>query len=406
MTSVTTLSPPGATPPGTTPSGPGDPVENARRLAPLISERAEATERGGTVAPEVVDALHAGEVFRTMAPACLGGREVPSDVAYEVLETISHADGATGWSVMAGMIYIAAAGAFLPERGAKAVLDDPRSVAAGQAAPLGTAFRAEGGWNVRGDFGFASGGLHCNWFYGGFREVEGAHDGPTVTLPSRLPSAVVGVFPVSAVEKRGNWNVLGLVGTGSIDYGIPQQELAEDFSFALFDPELRRGHPRLGLGLAGLTSIGHSAFATGVTTRLLDELAALAASKRRMGRKTLVDDPQFQAFYARARASIRAARCYAIDAIGAWEEAVIAGVVTPAIRAEARLATSHTAEVAVEIAGGAFRFSGSAGLRNGSAIQRCFRDLNAGEQHVFTDFNTFRDAGALLLGAGPDTLLL
>jgi hypothetical protein len=45
-------------------------------------------------------------------------------------------------------------------------------------------------------------------------------------------------------------------------------------------------------------------------------------------------------------------------------------------------------------------------LRNGSAIQRCFRDLNAGEQHVFTDFNTFRDAGALLLGAGPDTLLL
>jgi alkylation response protein AidB-like acyl-CoA dehydrogenase len=406
MTSVPTLSPPGTTPPGTTPSGAGDPVEIARRLAPLVSERAEASERGGTVAPEVVDALHGGEVFRMMAPACVGGREVPSDVAYEVLETISHADGATGWSVMAGMIYIAAAGAFLPERGATAVLDDPRSVAAGQAAPLGTAVRAEGGWDVRGDFGFASGGLHCNWFYGGFREVEGAHDGPTVMLPSRLPSAVVGVFPVSAVEKRGNWKVLGLVGTGSIDYGIAPQELPEDFSFALFDPELRRGHPRLGLGLAGLTSIGHSAFATGVTTRLLDELAALAASKRRMGRKTLVDDPQFQAFYARALANIRAARRYAIDAIGAWEEAVIAGVVTPAIRAEARLATSHAAEVAVEVAGGAFRFSGSAGLRNGSAIQRCFRDLNAGEQHVFTDFNTFRDAGALLLGAGPDTLLL
>lgn len=403
MTSVTAYSPPGATPsPGT-----GDhPAEIARRLAPLVSERAEATERGGTVAPDVVDALHADEVFRMMAPACVGGREVPSDVAYEVLETLSHADGATGWSVMAGMIYIAAAGAFLPEPGARAVLDDPRSVAAGQAAPLGTAVRTDRGWDVRGDFGFASGGLHCNWFYGGFREVEGEHDGPTVMLPSRLPSAVVGIFPVSSVELRGNWNVLGLVGTGSVDYGVPRQELSDDFTFALFDPELRRGHPRLGLGLAGLTSIGHSAFATGVTTRLLDELAALAASKRRMGRKTLIDDPQFQAFYARARANIRGARCHAIDAIGAWEQAVIDGVVTPVVRAEARLATSHAAEVAVEVAGGAFRFSGSAGLRNGSAIQRCFRDLNAGEQHVFTDFNTFRDAGALLLGAGPDTLLL
>jgi alkylation response protein AidB-like acyl-CoA dehydrogenase len=345
-----------------------------------------------------------------MAPACLGGREVPSDVAYEVLETISHADGATGWSVMAGMIYVAAAGAFLPERGAKAVLDDPRSVAAGQAAPLGTAVRTGEGWDVRGDFGFASGGLHCNWFYGGFREVEGrgedGADGPTVMAPNRLPSAVVGVFPVSAVRLRGNWDVLGLVGTGSIDYGVPRQELSDDFSFALFDPELRRGHPRLGLGLAGLTSIGHSAFATGVTTRLLDELAALAVSKRRMGRQTLIDDPQFQAFYARARANVRAARCFALEAIGTWEQAVIAGLVEPGVRAQARLATSHAAEVAVEVAGAGFRFSGSAGLRNGSVIQRCFRDLNAGEQHVFTDFNTFRDAGALLLGSGPDTLLL
>jgi len=71
----------------------------------------------------------------------------------------------------------------------------------------------------------------------------------------------------------------------------------------------------------------------------------------------------------------------------------------------ARLATTHTAEAALEVAGAAFRFAGSTGLRNGSALQRCYRDLSAGEQHVFTDFNTYRDAGRLLLGVGPDTLL-
>jgi hypothetical protein len=57
------------------------------------------------------------------------------------------------------------------------------------------------------------------------------------------------------------------------------------------------------------------------------------------------------------------------------------------------------------VAGVAFRFSGSTGLRNGSAIQRCYRDLSAGEQHVFTDQNSYRDAGRLLLGVGPDHLL-
>ncbi|HEV7535846.1 MAG TPA: acyl-CoA dehydrogenase family protein [Acidimicrobiia bacterium] len=379
-----------------------DPVAGTRALAPLLEASSAANEAGVTLCPEVVDALHDRSLFRILVPACLGGYELGVREAYTIIEEASRADGATGWSLMAGAIYLAVAGAFLPDEGAEAVLADPRSVAAGQVAPLGTAGPSDGGWSVEGRFGFASGGLHSTWFYGGFREQR---DGETVLLDNGLPSIVVGILPAASVELLGNWDVVGLIGTGSVDYRVPQQFLAEAFTFPLFTAAPRRGHPRFRMGLAGLTCIGHCAFATGVARRALDELATLARTKRRLGRANLIDDPLFQATYARAEGQLAAARAFSLAAIEALETAAIADAVTAPVRAMARLATTHTAEAALEVAGAAFRFAGSTGLRNGSALQRCYRDLSAGEQHVFTDFNTYRDAGRLLLGVGPDTLL-
>src|SRR5882724_977563 len=277
------------------------PRELARELAPLLEEHAAANEDGVTLAAPVVAALHDRGLFHLLVPVAFGGSEVPVRTAFEVFEEVSRADGATGWSLMAGAIYLAVAAGYLPDEGARAIFADPRAVAAGQVAPLGTATIADGGgWTVEGRFGFASGGLHASWFYGGFREH--AVSGEPVMLADGLPSIVVGLFPVSAVELLGNWDVIGLVGTGSVDYRIPAQTLEPAFSFPLFEPELRRGHPRLRMGLAGLTCIGHAAFATGVARRALDELVVLATSKRRIGRSTLIDDPVFQYRYAQAEA--------------------------------------------------------------------------------------------------------
>jgi len=379
-----------------------DLLGEVQALAPLIDASAAANEAAVTVCPEVVDALHERSLFRILVPACLGGFEAGVREAYDVIEAVARADGATAWSFMAGAIYLAVAGAFLPDEGAEAVLADRRAVAAGQVAPLGTAIAADGGWTVEGRFGFASGGLHSTWFYGGFREER---DGEVVLLAGGLPNIIVGILPAAAVEPLGNWDVIGLIGTGSIDYRVPAQFVPGDFTFPLFTATPRRGHPRFRMGLAGLTCIGHSAFATGVARRALDELAGLARTKRRFGRSNLIDDPLFQAAYARAEGQLAAARAYSLSAIEALEAAAVADAVTPALRAQARLATTHTAEAALEVAATAFRFSGSTGLRNGSALQRCYRDLSAGEQHVFTDHNTWRDAGRLLLGVGPDTLL-
>lgn len=384
-------------------NGGSRPSDRARHVATLANTYAAETESGGVVAGPVVDALHDTGLFRLLVPACMDGSEAAAEEAFEAIETLSHADGSTGWSFMAGAVYLGVAAAFLPSRGAAEVLGDPASVPAGQAAPLGLATRRSSGWQASGRFGFASGGRYATWFTGGFRELT-ADGEPVLDGDGRTPSMLVGYFPRSAVVVGDNWDVLGLVGTGSIDYEI-DQELAADFTMSLYNPKLRRGPSRLAIGLSGLTAIGHSAFACGVAGRLLDELAALALAKRRLGRVTLVDDPQFQAFYARARGHIGSARSYAIECLKRWEDAAATGSEDPLPRAEGRIAASHAASAATRVAAEAFRFAGSAGLRNGSVLQRCFKDLNAGETHVFTDHNTFRDGGSLLLGVGSPMML-
>jgi len=76
------------------------------------------------------------------------------------------------------------------------------------------------------------------------------------------------------------------------------------------------------------------------------------------------------------------------------------------LRARARLATSHACTTAAEVVELAYRHSGSTGLRQGSVINRCYRDVAAGEQHVFTDHNSVRDAGLVYLDNAPATLWL
>jgi len=74
------------------------------------------------------------------------------------------------------------------------------------------------------------------------------------------------------------------------------------------------------------------------------------------------------------------------------------GCITDDQRLDGRLSTSHALTVAVRIAQAAFSSCTTAALRNGSALQRCFRDINAGNAHFLTAEQSVIDAGKVLAG--------
>jgi alkylation response protein AidB-like acyl-CoA dehydrogenase len=296
---------------------------------------------------------------------------------------------------MASMSSIGTLLAILPQAGTERVLASDNYLSAGMAVPTGHAIKVDDGYSVRGQFSFASGGAHAGWFTGGF--VEHDEHGNPLRTPQGTPRMLVGLIPRAQVNLLGNWNVLGLVATGSYDYQVPEQFISADL---IADMEgIQRGGALYHMGIKALPGVGHAGFALGVAERVLDEFKLLASSKKRPPAGTLVSHATIQDDFARWVAQLRSARAFVYEAYQTLFENTQRGDrLTAEIKADCRLATTHAAFTAAQIAQQVYFASGSDALRNGGIIQRCFRDLHAGSQHMFTSPHIYIEAGRIYLG--------
>ena len=97
----------------------------------LIGERAGSAAQAGRLDEQIVDALRASGVHRTLLPAVFGGREANPCELYETIAQIGAVDGSTAWC---GILTI----------GMRETLKLFRSV-----RPVGTTDRSEGRRAVR-----------------------------------------------------------------------------------------------------------------------------------------------------------------------------------------------------------------------------------------------------------------
>jgi alkylation response protein AidB-like acyl-CoA dehydrogenase len=155
------------------------------------------------------------------------------------------------------------------------------------------------------------------------------------------------------------------------------------------------------LGLFGIVASGHAGFALGVGSRALDELLAIAPTKQRMGSfATVADEQLFQHDFAMHDAAVRSARAYVFDVFGSSEAAALAGGAPSLVQQQRmRQATTYATRIAADAARFAYTWAGTGALRNGSTLQRCFRDIHAGTQHIYVDNNTLTGYTQTLLSS-------
>jgi alkylation response protein AidB-like acyl-CoA dehydrogenase len=384
------------------------PIDRAREIAPLLEANAQAAEDLRTLPPETVAALVRADLFRIALPCELGGEETDFATTIAVWEEIARADGSAGWTLMANGSGAAAASAYLSDDAvAKVFGGDPAATIGGQFAPRGTGVAEAGGYRVTGSYSFGSGSGHSRYVSAGFIPLA---NGAPVTLRSGLPDMRVGFVPREEVEFTDGWHVMGLAGTGSYDYEVRGVFVPDGFSFPLFGREPRRGGPgfraRFSLDMMPMTAAGHAAWALGVGRRALDEVRAIATTRQRMGDPTaLAGRLTFQRDYAAAEAKLRGARLLVLDAFAAIEATALAGErESIQQRALLRAATCFATDAAREACDFAHLRAGTVAIRDGSAIQRCFRDIHTGSQHAFIGEKVYADAGTVLLGTASEVI--
>jgi alkylation response protein AidB-like acyl-CoA dehydrogenase len=373
-----------------------DPVAVARALRPVLEAGAAESERLGRLCDASAKALCASGLFGMVLPVEFGGMECDPVTMIEVLEEVSSADGSAGWVLVATTFCIAGAASWLGPAAIDAMFHrDNGYLCAGQIAKNGVAEQVDGGWRVRGRFHFGSGAQLASWFLGAFRLHE--HGSPVFDERGE-PRIVWFYAPRSQVElDPASWDVAGLRATASYDFTFVDQVLHDDF--VMIPPRrTRRGGPAMDLGV----SLGHVAFSLGVGRRILDEVQALAAGKRREGRTTLIDQPTFQRDFGMHRAAVDAARSHIRAVYADWyDDARRNGTAGTATRAAARLAACWGTKVATDAGQWAYLAAGTDGLRTDAhgVLQRCHRDLQASAVHRHVDDNVLVEAAGVLLGA-------
>jgi hypothetical protein len=141
----------------------------------------------------------------------------------------------------------------------------------------------------------------------------------------------------------------------------------------------------------------HSAWACGIGRRLLDELTkSIRAKASRAGLQAASDS--FQEEYAKAEAAYRSARAFVYETWQDVKQTLDRGEpLTVRQHTLVRLAMANVTWASHGAALFVYKSAGTAALRAGT-IQRLFRDMHAGTQHVTSAPPVFRAVGRELAG--------
>jgi alkylation response protein AidB-like acyl-CoA dehydrogenase len=337
-------------------------------------------------------------------PKAAGGAEPSFREMIDTWIEMAWQDGSFGWIGIANLPSTFAAATYLPDEGFAEVFteNDNRITIGGQYFPNGQGVAVDGGYRLTGAWSFGSGTGHSAYIGAGFFPMD---NGEMRWVSDGVPDMRVAFVPRDEVTFTDGWHVQGLKGTGSYDYNITDVFVPERRTIPLFVREPARGSSAASrMGLMPVTAAGHASFALGVAKSMLDDVQELAATKVRMSdMATLATRQTFQKGLAHHVAAWRAARLLVLDAFGTAEAAVDAGQdLTPRLRADMRVAAVYATDTARAVAEWAHLAAGTTAIREGSRLERAFRDIYTGTQHAFISEKVAMDVAQIWLGLIDD----
>src|SRR5262245_9263771 len=219
------------------------PVAAARKSASLFAAKSVEHERQGRLSDAALGALRDANLFGLMTPAELGGLEASPRDALEAMEEVSRADGSTGWVLTTCAFAAGLAGVYLSDAAVSEVFSRGVPIIAGAGAPNGRAKKTERGFELKGRWSYGSGILHATYTHNGGLIVDGYGEVRRELGPH------IFVAPISAATLDDEWNVLGLRGTGSVDYAIERCVLPQGYEHPVMGAVQQRGGPMYAVGM-------------------------------------------------------------------------------------------------------------------------------------------------------------
>lgn len=373
-------------------------VERTRALVPNLRARAQAAEDAGRIPEETIDDVRDAGLFRAVVPRRYGGHEVEFKYIPQIFRELGRGCTSTSWT-LGFLIYHNFQFAHFPDQAQQDVWGDKGfTMAPGQVMPSGTAKAVEGGYELSGRWGYATGIQHGDWM------LLSAPIAGTENPPDMRRFFV----PVDECEVQDTWHVSAMQATGSHDVELNGVFVPDHHQIQVSDlrggtaPGLEHNTgplwrvpllPLMAFGAVGPLLGGAEAILELVTEILKKKVGAYTGAKLH------------QTMSARIRLSqnkvlLDATRCYFDTKLDDIQERIYGGgTLSREERLEARLVVNFVARTSQTIVNELARDAGSRGTFKDSPIQRFQRDINSLATHAIFDLDSVADLyGGVMMG--------
>jgi alkylation response protein AidB-like acyl-CoA dehydrogenase len=352
---------------------------------PILTANVEETEANRRIAQANIDALTDAGAFKVAVPRRFGGYEMTIRETLEVSAVVAEACGSTGWVVALTNVCNWMA-SVLPDQAQQDIFGaDADAKVAGVLNPSADVRKVEGGYQVSGQWPWASGSWHADWALVG------------IVVPDEAGKPVgqaLAFIPMGELSIKETWFVAGMKGTGSNtiiaeDVFVPQHRLhsvpraiENDYATEHTEEALYRSSfipvltlilagPQLGLGRAALRFVMDKAPKRGISyTKFERQSDSTAFQLQIANAATLIDTAHLHAF--RAAADID-------DAAAAAEK------LSYVRRARVRADTAYAITKIREAIDALLSAHGASSFAEVSPLQRIWRDSNTAGRHAVVD---------------------
>ena len=380
-------------------------LETVRALGPVLTEARAETERGRRLAPQLIAALDAANLFRLAAPSADGGLEAAPLTTLCVLEELASVDAASAWIVWNHTLP-ALMSKFLHADVRRALFAGPAHMLANSTRPTGQAVRVSDGFRITGRWSLVSGcelADHILLRATILPPTAAASACPPPTAAAGNPPEVIMAYlPRSACRVLDTWHAGGLRGTGSHDLVVEDAYVPRSHC-VWFDQILQLTAALYRMPFAGVLSAGCGSLCLGIALGALRTLTEIVQSKQLTDVPlALREQPRVLCELARMQSSLAAARLLLHDAVGqAWRSCETNEPVPMPVRASLFSAAQHAAKAALHSVRSSYELAGASALYESCPIERAHRDIHAATQHVILSELWLEDAGRVALGAAP-----
>mgnify|MGYP002636211816 CR=1 FL=1 len=358
-------------------------IEGARALAPILRQRAAATNEARQLSAETINNFAEAGFWRMLQPRRWGGLQVDPRTFFSTQIEVAKGCASTAWVL--GVVGVHAWQlAVFDERAQQEVWANNKGAAliSSSYMPVGKVTHVDGGYQLSGRWSFSSGCDHCQWiFLGAF--VPPREEGQRADMRTFL-------LPRADYEIIDNWHTSGLRGTGSKDIVVNDIFVPEHRTHRFADGfkcsspgNVTNPEPlyRLPFGQIFVRSVATTAI--GIAEQALLDFIGVASQRVSQAQGTKIkEDRDTQAIAARAQATIREIKHVLHTNFGVMMAAVDAGeALNIEDRVRWRYDSSRAVERCVEVVDKLFTQSGGRAIFLDHPMNRAFNDIHAARAH-------------------------